>query len=393
MALDTSKISPLGFGCMRFEGRETDSIDIAQVSEMIDAYMEAGGTYFDTAWAYPNSEKALKAALVDRHPRDSYLIASKCVTWTCCESPEDLERQLQETLSTLGVDYLDVYLMHNLGGSRTASFEKFNCWEFVKGVKERGLAKHIGFSAHCTPQELESFIAAYPEAELVQLQVNYADYDSATFLERECIEVARSHNLPVIAMEPLKGGMLADPPEAVKRILDERMPGDSYATAGLRFAASCPNVVCTLSGMNSIEQVRDNRRLLTGFKPLNDDERDAISAAQKALASSDIVPCTGCDYCAKVCPANIGISQSINVLNHFINFQDAANSGWLLGFVVRFNGGKNLPTECTRCGSCVEACPQNIDILSCFDRIQDEILSVAPTQQVLMRYSVPGKGE
>ena len=227
MALDTNAISPLGFGCMRFIGHEDDTVDVAQVAEMIDAYMQAGGNYFDTAWAYPSSEKTLKEALVDRYPRDSFMIASKCVAWTGCACAEDLERQLQETLSTLGVDYLDVYLMHNLGGSRTAAFEKFDAWNFVKSVKERGLAKHIGFSAHCTPEELEGFIASYPEAEVVQLQVNYADYDSATFRERECVEIAVKHGLPVIVMEPLKGGLLADPPASVKEIFDERMPDDS----------------------------------------------------------------------------------------------------------------------------------------------------------------------
>lgn len=392
MALDTNAISPLGFGCMRFIGHEDDTVDVAQVAEMIDAYMQVGGNYFDTAWAYPSSEKTLKEALVDRYPRDSFMIASKCVAWTGCACAEDLERQLQETLSTLGVDYLDVYLMHNLGGSRTAAFEKFDAWNFVKSVKERGLAKHIGFSAHCTPEELEGFIASYPEAEVVQLQVNYADYDSATFRERECVEIAVKHGLPVIVMEPLKGGLLADPPASVKEIFDERMPDDSYATAALRFAASCPNVVTTLSGMATVEQVRDNCRLIAGFRPMSDEEMAVIRAAQEALASSKIVPCTGCDYCAKVCPANIGISQSINVLNHFINFGDAADSGWLMGFVVRFNAGKNLPVDCTRCGSCVEACPQGIDILECFDRIQDEIFSVAPTTQVLMKYNTLPKG-
>ena len=190
MAFDVSKINiPLGFGCMRFEGRADDTVDIAQVSEMIDCYMEAGGNYFDTAWAYPNSEKTLRKALVERHPRDSYLIASKCVAWSNCTCKEDLEMQLQETLATLGIDYVDVYLMHNLGGTRTASFEKFDAWEFVKSVKERGLAKHIGFSAHCTPDELEGFIAAYPEAEIIQLQANYSDWDSPDFRARRRKEI------------------------------------------------------------------------------------------------------------------------------------------------------------------------------------------------------------
>ena len=384
MAFDASKVSPLGFGCMRFIGREDDSIDIAQVSEMIDAYLAAGGNYFDTAWAYPNSEAALRRALVERHPRESFFIATKCVAWAHCDGPEDLERQLQESLANLGVDYVDVYLMHNLGGNRTAAFDKFDAWEFMKGVKERGLAKHIGFSAHCTPEELERFIAAYPEAELVQLQVNYLDWDSPSFRERECVEVAAAHGLPVVAMEPVKGGLLADPAPAVKAILDEALPNDSYATAALRFAASAPGVFCTLSGMSELAQVKDNMRAFDDFKPLDEAELDAIKRVQEAMAASGTVPCTGCDYCAKVCPAGIGISGAMTALNYYINFGDPYAANYQLGFVVRFNSGKKMPSECIRCGACEEACPQNIKILECFDRIEKEIVPFS-RKNVLMK--------
>lgn len=388
MAFDTSTINiPLGFGCMRFEGHGDDTVDIQQVSEMIDCYLQEGGNYFDTAWAYPNSEKTLHEALVKRHPRESYLIASKCVAWSNCTCEEDLERQLQETLATLGVDYVDVYLMHNLGGVRTAAFEKFHGWDFVKSVKERGLAKHIGFSAHCTPEELEGFIAAYPEAEIIQLQANYSDWESPEFRERECVEIARTHGIPVIAMEPVKGGILADPPQAVKDILDEAMPDDSYATAALRFTASQPGIVLTLSGMSTLEQVQDNCRAFKDFKPLTPDELSAIERACVALKEGGTVQCTSCDYCAKVCPQSIGISQSLSVLNHFINFGDAASAGYQMGFVVRFNAGKNMITDCIRCGACEEACPQNLPILEYFDRINNEIFSVEPEQPQLMRNS------
>ena len=382
---DTGKISLLGFGCMRFTGREDDTIDIEYTSQMIDRYLAAGGNYFDTAWAYPNSEAALRRALVERHPRDSYYIADKCVAWVHCNGPEDLEKQLQESLVNLGVDYFDVYLMHNLGGNRTAAFEKHNAWEFVKGVKERGLAKHIGFSAHCTPEELEQFIADYPEAELVQLQVNYLDWDSPSFRERECVEIANKHGLPVVVMEPVKGGLLADPPKAVKEIIDEHLPNDSYATAALRFAASVPGVFTVLSGMNTIEQVEDNMRAFENFVPFDAHEREGIELAQKAMAESGAVPCTGCDYCAKVCPQGIGISGSMTALNYYINFKDAYAANYQLGFVVRFNGGKKMPSECIRCGACEQACPQNIKILECFDRIEREITPFSRTN-VLMRY-------
>ena len=351
---------------------------------MVDRFLEAGGNYFDTAWAYPNSEAALGKALVARHPRDSFIIASKCVAWTHCTCEEDLEKQLQETLSNLGVDYVDIYLMHNLGGKRTAAFEKYNAWEFVKGVKERGLARHIGFSAHCTPEELEEFIAQYPEAELVQLQVNYLDWDSPSFRERECVEIASKHGLPVVVMEPVKGGLLADPPKAVKEILDEGMPNDSYATAALRFAASAPDVITTLSGMNTVEQVEDNCAAFFPFRPLDASEHRTIERAQEAMAESGIVPCTGCDYCAKVCPKDIGISGAMTALNYYINFDDAYAANYQLGFVVRFNACKKMPSECIRCGACEEACPQNIKILECFDRIEREIVPFS-RKNVLMK--------
>ena len=384
MAIDFSKVSKLGFGCMRFEGRADDTIDIAQVSEMVDHYLAAGGNYFDTAWAYPNSEAALGKALVARHPRDKFMIATKCVPWTHCESPDDLEKQLQESLEHLGVDYVDVYLMHNLGGNRTAAFEKFDTWEFVKGVKERGLARHIGFSAHCTPEELEGFIEAYPEAELVQLQVNYLDWDSPSFRERECVEVAVKHGLPIVVMEPVKGGLLANPPQAVKDILDESLAGDSYATAALRFAASVPGVVTTLSGMSTIEQVDDNLSAFADFKPLSTEELAAIGQAQKVMTESGIVPCTGCDYCAKVCPVGVGIAGAMTALNYYINFDDAYAANYQLGFVVRFNACKKMPSECIRCGACEEACPQNIPILDCFDRIEKEIVPYSRKNVLMM---------
>ena len=308
------------------------------------------------------------------------------MAWTCCNGPEDLEKQLQESLENLGVEYFDLYLMHNLGGVRTAKFEEYNTWDFVKSVKERGLAKHIGFSAHCTPEELEKFIADYPEAEMVQLQVNYLDWDSPSFRERECVEIARAHGLPVAVMEPVKGGLLADPSKAVKAILDEAMPNDSYATAALRFAASVDGVYTTLSGMSTIEQVEDNMRVFADFKPLTADEQDAIKRAQVAMTESGIVPCTGCDYCAKVCPTGIGISGAMTALNYYINFEDPYAANYQLGFVVRFNMGKKMPSECIRCGKCEEACPQNIKILDCFDRIEQEITPYRKAN-VLMRYN------
>ena len=383
--LDTSTISKLGFGCMRFTGRETNTIDIEHTAKMIDTYLEAGGNYFDTAWAYPNSEQALREALVKRHPRDSFILASKCCAWVQCSSTEDLERQFQESLEGAGVDYFDIYLLHNLGGNRTAAFERVDAWKFLQGKKEAGLAKHIGFSAHCTPEELEDLFAMCPGAEVVQLQVNYGDWDSPSFRERECVEVANRHGVPIIVMEPVKGGLLANPPETVRAILEEGMPNDTPATAALRFAASVEGVATVLSGMFTQEVVEENCRAFKNFQPLNATEQQAIVKAQEALNSSRIVPCTGCDYCAKVCPVGVGISGSMTALNYYINYDDPKTAAYQLGFIVRFNDGKKMPEECIRCGACEEACPQNINILECFDRLAEEVVPFKGPGTVLMK--------
>ena len=359
---------------MRFIGREDNTIDIDYTCEMIDRYLAAGGNYFDTSWVYPNSEATLKKALVDRHPRESFFIATKCIAWAHCNGPEDLRKQLKESLDTLGVDYIDVYLMHNLGGNRTAAFDKYEAWEFMKEVKRLGHVRYIGFSAHCTPEELEQFIRAYPEADLVQLQINYLDWENPSFRERECVEIAVKHGLPIVAMEPVKGGLLANPSQAAKEVIDRYFPNDSYSTAALRFTASVPGVKVTLSGMNSIEQVEDNSAAFESFKALDENEMEGIDAARDILTKAGTIPCTGCEYCAKVCPNNIGISRAITALNYYIAFGDPYAANYQLGFVVRFNGGKALPSECMRCGACGEVCPQGIDILDCFDRIEREIV-------------------
>ncbi|NHM13636.1 4Fe-4S dicluster domain-containing protein [Eggerthellaceae bacterium zg-886] len=375
MEFKIENVSPLGFGCMRFDGRETNEIDIAHTRQMVKDYLDAGGNYFDTAWAYPNSEAALGEALQGLdYDRESYFICSKCVTWTHCESEDDLERQLQESLANLQTDYLDMYLMHNLGGRRTATFEKYHAWEFMKRAKERGLVRHIGFSAHCTPEELEESCEKFPEAEVVQLQINYLDWESPSFRERQCVEVARKHGKPVIAMEPVKGGLLANPSHAVREVLDEAFPNTGYAVDALLFAASMPGVFCTLSGMNALEQVRENAQAFKDFKPLSEQQLEAIGAVQRIMGETHTVQCTGCEYCAKVCPENVGISRSLEVLNYYKNFGDPYAANYQLGFVVRFNGGKNMITDCIRCGACEEACPQNLPILSYFDEIERDVL-------------------
>ena len=210
-------IGKLGFGLMRLPTLQGGAIDVEQVKEMVDMFLAAGFTYFDTAWAYPGSEDAIRKALVERHPRQSFQLATKNAAWINCKTREEAIAQFETSLRQTGAGYFDFYLLHNVGEGRTHFFEDYDMWSFVQKKKEQGLVKHIGFSFHSTPEELEAVLTAHPEAEFVQLQINYADWDYPAVQSRRCYEVARAHNKPVIVMEPVKGGMLANPPEQVAR--------------------------------------------------------------------------------------------------------------------------------------------------------------------------------
>lgn len=205
-------IKKLGFGLMRLpqlqpqaEG-EKGAIDIEQTKQMVDMFLDAGFTYFDTAWAYEGSEDAIRQALVERHPRESYQLATKSAAWVNCTSKEEAEARFDESLARTGAGYFDFYLLHNLGETRTHFFDDFGQWEFVQRKKAEGLIRHVGFSFHSTPEELDEILRAHPEMEFVQLQINYADWDFAAVQSRRCYEVARAHGKPVIVMEPVKGG-------------------------------------------------------------------------------------------------------------------------------------------------------------------------------------------
>lgn len=353
-------IKKLGFGLMRLPQKD-GAIDIEQTKDMVDLFLEAGFTYFDTAWAYTGSEEAIKEALVDRYPRDQFQLATKNAAWINCKTREEATDQLEVSLKRTGAGYFDFYLLHNLGESRTKVFDDFGLWDWVQEQKKKGLLKHVGFSFHSTAEELDAILTAHPEMEFVQLQINWADWESPAIQSRACYEVARQHGKPVIIMEPVKGGMLATPPEPVAEVFRTADPDASFASWAIRFAASHEGVITVLSGMSTIDQMEDNLSFMRDFRGMSEEDFAVIRRAQEELAKIPIIPCTSCDYCAKVCAKEIGISGSfgaMNLLTLYGNKEFAVNN---MGWQVDGHGRKRA-NECIGCGKCEKVCPQHIPI-------------------------------
>ena len=354
------EIRKLGFGMMRLP-KNGEAIDIETTKVMVDKFMAAGFTYFDTAWIYQGSEDATRQALVERYPRESFQLATKNAAWCDCKTREEAIAQFETSLKRLGTDYIDFYLLHNLGDKRTELFEELDMWSFVLEQKKLGRIRHIGFSFHSTADQLDAILAKHPETEFVQLQINYADWDHKFIQSRLNYEVCRKHGKPVVIMEPVKGGMLATPPESVVKLFRDANPDISPAAWAIRFAASLPGVITVLSGMSTPEQMDDNLKSMKDFKSMTEAEKKTVFEAQKALAAVPMIPCTSCDYCAKVCPMNIGISGTFNGRNLLTLYRNVESAKVQIFWAVA-NLGKKDAVECIGCGKCEEICPQHLEI-------------------------------
>lgn len=345
----------LGFGLMRLPQIEIDGksvIDVELTKKMVDRFMSAGFTYFDTAWMYCDfeSENVVKEALTSRYPRDSFTLATKLHS-AFFNTVEEREDYFNTQLKKTGVDYFDYYLVHAINKEMYAKHTELDSFNWLIQKKADGLVKRIGFSFHDDAEFLDKVLTEHPEFEFVQLQINYLDWESTRVQSRLCYEVACKHNVPVIVMEPVKGGTLANLPKRAAQLFNAHNPTVSHASWAIRFAASLDNVFMVLSGMSNMEQLEDNVSVIDNLKPLTEADMSIYAQARRVIIEEKLVPCTACEYCLPVCPQNIQIPRLFSLYNSNRRV-DAKDK-------VAF---ADIPSECIECGACKEVCPQKLDI-------------------------------
>lgn len=349
----------LGFGLMRLPRRGV-SIDVDQVSEMVDLFLDAGFTYFDTAYIYPGSEAAIRKALVDRHPRDSFTLATKLNAYIMATGEKSAKKQFYRSLERTGAGYFDYYLLHSLMGATTSRYDRYDIWGFAQERKEEGLIRHVGFSFHSGPKLLDRLLRDHPEVDFVQLQINYADWEKPSVTSRANYEVAREHGKPIVIMEPVKGGALANPPKQARDLFDACHPGLSYASWAIRFAASLDGVITVLSGMSNLAQMRDNISYMKDFKPLDDEEQEIIRKAQRIIGHSSTIDCTACHYCTSGCPKDIPIPEIFAAMNKQLGNGQTEQA--IAGY-EQATTAHGKASDCIRCGQCEQACPQHLPVM------------------------------
>lgn len=361
MSIDIKAMPKLGFGLMRLPQKDGE-IDLEQVKYMADAYLESGFNYFDTAYVYHSgkSETAIREALVERHPRDSFFLATKLPVWAM-NGPEDKDRILAEQMEKCGVDYFDFYLLHSIeDGSKYNLYEEYDCFRWGQDMKKAGKIRHFGFSFHGTPELLEQILDRHPDIDFVQIQLNYADWNNPLVQSGRLYEILHSRQIPIIVMEPVKGGTLASLQPELESLLKAEHPDASAASWALRFVGSLDGIATILSGMSSEEQMEDNLSTFRNFKPLTEKEKDIIAEVVRRMQDMPLIACTSCRYCCDGCPSGIAIPDMIRALNTARLYpKDRRPILFYRNLVL--DSGK--ASSCIACGQCESVCPQHLPII------------------------------
>ena len=351
-----------GFGFMRLP-MLGEQVDIPQTTKMVDAFLEAGFNYFDTAHGYLDgrSEAALKACLTSRYPRERYVLTNK-LTHYFFEKQADILPLFEAQLEACGVEYFDFYLMHAQSAERLEKYRSCRAYETALELKDQGKIRHLGISFHDRAQVLDRILTLYPQIEVVQLQFNYLDYDDPRVQSFGCYEVCRKHGKPVFVMEPVKGGSLVNLPPQAQQVFDA-LGGGSNASYAIRYAAGFPGIRAVLSGMSTLEQTEENVAFMKEFQPLSEQEQAAVEQVRSILRECSLIPCTGCRYCTEVCPMGIPVPDL------FACFNDKRRGG--AADTALLGGGK--PADCLGCGKCEEICPQKLKIRELLQSVRGEL--------------------
>lgn len=358
----------LAFGCMRLPMKD-GKVDEPQFCEMVDTFIANGFNYFDTAHGYigGQSETAIRSCLSSLHDRSEFLLTNK-LTDSYFNSQEDIRPFFENQLKWCGVDYFDFYLMHAQGAGNYPKFQQCHAYETAYEFKKEGKIRHFGLSFHDKAEYLEKILTEHPEVEVVQIQFNYLDYDDPAVQSRKCYDVCRKFGKKILVMEPVKGGSLADLPNDAAVILDS-LGGGSQASYAIRYVAGFDDMIAVLSGMSSIEQLKDNISYMKDFKPLSERESEAVDKVCAIMHGKHVIPCTSCRYCIEGCPKQISIPDLFSCMNARKLHRDW-NSEYYYNDVYTLNNGK--AGDCIKCGKCEKICPQHLPIRDLLTKVSAE---------------------
>ena len=369
-----NKKPAIGFGLSRLPHLEDGAIDMEKLRTLVDHYMASGFHNFETAFIYEKgkSELAFKETVSSRYPRESFWLTDK-FPLQVHKGPDEWDKLFQISLDRTGLEYIDLYYLHAMDQSMIREYEPKGIWDFMKRLRDEGKVKHIGFSSHGTPEDIEEILNKHPEVEYVQIQLNWRDWDNADIQARRCYEIIRAHGKLLTVMEPLRGGNLGAFHSDLTAPLLAKRPNDSIASWGLRFAGSWDGVEVVHSGMNDMSQLVDNLKTFQNWEPMDDEEKAMLAKLVYELEKTPNVACTACGYCVDGCPVRINIPRIIKLYNEYLVYQDLPRARRAYPFECEALKGRGIPPECVECGQCEKICTQHLSIIQILKDIHETL--------------------